>query len=127
MILSIILLAFATILAVEVALRVPLDKTVPRAIKCGKRAVQIIGARHVSDHWKEKALPAYAMRIFGASLLLFVMLVAILMPFVITEVIGRLLDIRVMDRLLTVWGTVAFMALGFCWLFLRNRVRRGRL
>ena len=125
--LSTILLALATILAVEVALHVPLDKTVPRAIQSGKRAVQIIGARHISDHWKEKALPAYAMRIFGASMLLFVMLMAILMPFVITDMIGRFFDIHVMDRLLTVWGTMASMALGLCWLFLRNRVRRGGL
>lgn len=122
---SAILLALATILAVEVALRVPLEKTWPRAIQSSKRAVRIIGARRISDHWKEKALPVYAGRIFGASMLLFVMLMAILMPFVITEMIGRLFDIHVMDRLLTVWGTVASMALALCWLFLRNRVRRG--
>ncbi|WP_299203972.1 hypothetical protein [uncultured Tateyamaria sp.] len=127
MMLPTILLALATILAVEVALRVRLDKALPRAIQSSKRAVQIIGARHISDHWKEKALPVYAMRIFGASMLLFVMLMAILMPFVITDMIGRLFDIHVMDRLLTIWGTMASMALGLFWLFLRNRVRRGGL
>lgn len=62
------LTALLCVLLVELALRLPFAATVAVLSKSGARAVHVVRAKSVSDHWKEKALAAYAQTTFLSSL-----------------------------------------------------------
>lgn len=49
-------------LAAELFARLPFEFVVSRMARCGARASRIISSRRISDHWKEKVMPRYAMR-----------------------------------------------------------------
>lgn len=63
---------------VELALRLPFGEAVMDAHRCGRRAVRIVFARSISDHWKERALAAYARTTFLTSIRLAGLLLALL-------------------------------------------------
>lgn len=57
-------------LAAELFSRLPFERTVSRMARCGGRASRIISSRRVSDHWKERILPSYALRMARHTLTL---------------------------------------------------------
>ena len=57
-------------LAAELFSRLPFEPTVSRMARCGARAGRIISSRRISDHWKERVLPRYALRMAGHTLAL---------------------------------------------------------
>lgn len=69
-----------TVLACEVALRLPLGRVLTRLSSTPRKVARIMGSAAISDHWKEKVVPAYAGRIMVASLTLFACLLAIAAP-----------------------------------------------
>lgn len=73
-------IAAATILACEVALRLPLRRIMAGFNANAARAVAVVGSGAISDHWKEKVLPVYAWRIMKGSVLFFLCLIAIAVP-----------------------------------------------
>ena len=52
----------ASCLAAELFARLPFEPVVSRMARCGARAARIVSSRRISDHWKEKVMPSYAMR-----------------------------------------------------------------
>ena len=62
------LTAILCVVLVEIALRLPFTDAVARAANYGGRAVRVVRANAVSDHWKEKALAAYAQATFLSSI-----------------------------------------------------------
>ncbi|MBN8819329.1 MAG: hypothetical protein J0I80_11515 [Sphingomonas sp.] len=73
-------------LAVELFARLPMRRAVQTMTDCGCQAAHILGSRAVSDHWKEKVMPVYALRmalqtasLAGAFLLLAGMVAAMLL------------------------------------------------
>ena len=63
-----ILTAILCVPLVEIALRLPFTATVAQAGASGAKAMRVVRSRAISDHWKEKAMAAYARRTFLASL-----------------------------------------------------------
>lgn len=57
-------------LAAELFSRLPFEPVVARMARCGARAGWIISSRRISDHWKERVLPRYALRMAGHTLAL---------------------------------------------------------
>lgn len=83
MLFLVIVVAIATVVACEVALRLPLVSTVSKLTGAAKRAMKVVRSPNISDIWKEKMVPIYAGRIMTASLVFFACLVAIALPAVL--------------------------------------------
>jgi len=75
-----IAVAAATLVACEIALRLPLARTLARLSGAARKAVAVVRSPGISDTWKERSLPAYAGRIMTASVVLFGCLLAIAVP-----------------------------------------------
>jgi len=54
-------------LLVELVLRLPFLRLLDAVHRSSNRALHVVTAKAVSDHWKEKAMGAYARRTFIAS------------------------------------------------------------
>ncbi len=52
---------------VELVLRLPFVEPLKGLVRNSRRAVHVVTAKAVSDHWKEKAMGAYAQRTFSAT------------------------------------------------------------
>ena len=77
-----VVVAIGTVLAVEIALRSPLLRALRRLKVLSRKAGSVVLSQRISDHWKERVLPAYAGRIMSASLGMFLWLVAVAAPLV---------------------------------------------
>ena len=53
---------------VELLMRLPLAGPLGRLVRTGNRALHVVTAKAVSDHWKEKAMGAYAQTTFMTTL-----------------------------------------------------------
>lgn len=73
-----ILTAVLTVLVVEVALRLPFVAVMTRLARSTGKALRTVSSKAISDHWKEKALGAYARTTFVSSLKLAGLLAAVL-------------------------------------------------
>lgn len=62
----ILTVVFCAIL-IEIALRLPFARSLSRLTRCSTRALHVLRAKHVSDHWKELAMGAYARETFVCS------------------------------------------------------------
>ena len=64
------------ICGVELLSRAPLYETIVALLQYAKKSSHVIASRKISDHWKEKVLPTYSLRVAQNSLkLLFIFLV----------------------------------------------------
>lgn len=63
-----ILLLLVCILSVEVFIKLNFLSLIYSIHKVTKRVTYIIPQNNISDHWKEKAVPAYALKIMKYSL-----------------------------------------------------------
>lgn len=51
-------------------IRLPLAGTAQAIIHTSRRAVSVLGSQRISEHWKERAVPAYSLKLFQKSILL---------------------------------------------------------
>ena len=65
-----IFVSLLTIILVELFLRLPLISAARGIAKTARRAGRTLGRRKASDHWKEKASQAYAVRMAKGTLVL---------------------------------------------------------
>ena len=66
-----LVIVVCTMAAVELLLRLPIARSVTRLRETLARATATVRSSTVSDHWKERALTAYARRMLSASVTLF--------------------------------------------------------
>ena len=116
----------ATVIACELALRLPLVTSVATMNATAGRALRVVRAPRVSDHWKERILPAYAGRLMKASLLLLASVLAIVLPvvLVVTLATGSLGETGAV--LLRPVPLGLMIAVGAGYLALRRRSAPGR-
>ena len=50
-------IVFATVLTVEVALRLPLGTVMRRTIAAARKAAHVVSSKRISDHWKRLSEP----------------------------------------------------------------------
>lgn len=60
----------ASCLAAELLSRLPFERIVSSMAQCARLAGRVISSRRISDHWKERILPAYAGRMATHTLML---------------------------------------------------------
>ena len=80
-----LLLLLVCILSVEVFIRLNLLSHLDLILKMTKRVTYVITKSNISDHWKEKAIPAYALRIMKYSLQILLILFLIISLFFISD------------------------------------------
>ncbi len=67
-------------LASEAFLRLPLMGQIQRVLDTVPRVSRVLKSARISDHWKERVLPAYALRMGKASVLFFLLLCLAVLP-----------------------------------------------
>ena len=63
-----LLLLIACILSVEVFIRSNFLSTLDSIYKVTKKVMHVLSQKNISDHWKEKIIPAYALSIMKYSI-----------------------------------------------------------
>ena len=79
------LLSLICILSVEVFIRLNFLLHLDSIIKVTKKVTYVIPNNNISDHWKEKIIPAYALRIMKYSLQILLILLLIMSLFFISD------------------------------------------
>ena len=80
-----LLLVLVCILSVEVFIRLNFLSHLDSILKVTKKVTYVILQNKISDHWKEKVIPAYALRIMKYSLKILLILLFIMSLFFITD------------------------------------------
>jgi hypothetical protein len=84
------LVALAGVLASEAMLRLPLIATIKGVVKVSQKSMRLLKSKRISDHWKERVLPAYSLRMAKGSVGFFLLLCAGLLPSCLSRRAGRL-------------------------------------
>lgn len=63
------------VIVVEAALALPLVSWIKKLMIIGRKSARLLRSSQISDHWKERILPVYAMTMLKASLLIFVLII----------------------------------------------------
>jgi preprotein translocase subunit SecE len=80
-----LLLFLLCISSVEVFIRLNFLSYLDSILELTKRVTYVIPKSNISDHWKEKVIPAYALRIMKYSLQILLILLLIISLFFITD------------------------------------------
>lgn len=80
-----LLLLLVCILSVEVFIRLNFLSHLDLILKVIKRVTYVIPKSNISDHWKEKVIPTYALRIMKHSLQILLILLLIMTLFFIAD------------------------------------------
>ncbi len=115
-------IAVATIVACEVALRSPLIRMLSTLTGSARKAGSVVRSDRISDHWKEKVLLTYALRIMGASLGLLLCLIAIAIPVVLAASVVEGSLAAGSALLLRPLPLVLMIAVGVVWIWGRRRL-----
>jgi hypothetical protein len=122
-----LLTALLCVLLVELALRLPFASIVTGLTRSGGKAVHVVRAKAVSDHWKEKALGSYAQTTFVSSIKLAGLLLVL---FAIAALVVVALDQFAdgFQGFILGWRGIGFsIVAASVYLTLRNAIVRGRL
>lgn len=77
----------AALLASEAFLHLPIMARIGAVSGYAQKAMRVLRSTRISDHWKERILPAYALRIGAGSATFFLLLCAALLPVLIAGLI----------------------------------------
>ncbi len=80
-----LILLLVCILSVEVFIRLNFLSYLDSILKVTKKVTFVIPKSNISDHWKEKVIPAYALRIMKYSLQILLILLLIMSLFFIAD------------------------------------------
>ncbi|MBS0563668.1 MAG: sulfotransferase [Proteobacteria bacterium] len=75
-----ILVVGAALAASEAFLRLPIMSQIAAVGGHAQKAMRVLRSARISDHWKERVLPAYALRIGTGSVVFFLLLCTALLP-----------------------------------------------
>ncbi|WP_171123242.1 MULTISPECIES: hypothetical protein [unclassified Ruegeria] len=100
----------ASVFFVETICRLPFFETLARFNGTIGRVSRVMRSGNISDHWKEKSLPRYAMRILLSSVVLFLIILTACVPVLVLSYIGQVLEINFLSFVAT-WRGMVFMTI----------------
>ena len=112
----ILLIVFFTA-AAEVLIRLRFLTIISSSLIITKKAAYTITNSHMSDHWKEKVIPIYAIRLMKHSLHILFILTLLFSLAWIMDFFAR----DFLDFLISVIGGVQGLAFGLIYIYLRKR------
>ena len=110
------------VLAIEVFLRTTFRANLNHMLDFMKRSGTTITSSGISDHWKEKVLPHYAVKIFVNSIQLLFCLLLTVAPVFALHFAGLLFGMDVFSLLMTPLGIVGSILFAAVYITVRNRV-----
>ena len=120
-----LLVIVAAVLASEALLRLPVMAKIKGVSDASQKALRVLKSGRISDHWKERVLPAYAKRIGFGSVAFFGMLCLGLLPVLVAGLIypeGLVAWAEALMRPLVI-VVLCGVSLGYIWI--RLRLTRG--
>ncbi len=124
MVLWVYLLA-AAVLASEAMLRLPLIAQIRRVAAAARKSGKVVRSPQISDHWKERILPAYSWVIGKGSVMFFAMLCLALAP---VALLGLMFPGGMAawgDALLQPAAIAGLFAISAAYVWLRLKATRG--
>ena len=121
-----LLTAIVCVLLVELAVRLPFATTVAGLSRSSSRAFSVVRAR-ASDHWKEKAMAAYARLTFLSSIRLAGLLAVLLLAAAILVLVFEQISGDFRSFILGWRGIVSGLAFASLYLTARKAIAGGRL
>jgi hypothetical protein len=115
-----LILLLICIISVEVFIRIGFLSILDSILRVTRKVTHIIPKENISDHWKEKVIPVYALRIMKLSLQVILIISCIL--FIIFAA-----DLFVVDFLslsLSFIGIIESMVFAFGYVHLRRLVKK---
>ena len=113
-------LFLACILSIEVFIRFDFLSILDSIFMVSKKVIYVIPNAHISDHWKEKVIPEYALQIMKFSLKVLIILLFILSFFLI----GAIFFDNFLMLILSFIGIIESIIFAFIYLFLRKKFIR---
>lgn len=90
-----------------------------------RKVARVIKSSKISDHWKEIALPSYALQLFKLSLLIFAILIASCSGFLVLGVISSLLGGRFVNLSASAMGIAVCTISALAYAALRGRLSQS--
>jgi hypothetical protein len=90
-----------------------------------RQATTIIRSKNISDHWKEMILPAYSVRIAGRSMMFFICLCGVALPFILTGLVAPGGMTLWLETLMQPLMMLALSVTSIVYIFTRTRLARG--
>ena len=122
-----LIVAFVSVLAVEIFLRLPVRQVVNELWTVSQKASRTVMSRHISDHWKEKVMLVYARKVFSCTIKLAAIMVVFisltLLPVFIVDFL-QITEQPVLHLLGTTEGLVTSTAIAAGYFWLRGRFAR---
>ena len=119
------LLLISTLIAVELFLRLPLLTNVKGLTGTLGKSLKVMKSRRISDHWKEKAVQVYALRLFRHSIMVFVIILgALLLPFAIIGYLGAQVGQDMSPLLESLEGIGASTLFAIVYFVVRQRIAK---
>ena len=75
-----LIIATGTVISSELLLRTPFFRVIKSDIKLIKKIVFVLSSSNISDHWKERVVQVYALKLLKFSLLIPLLLFLIITP-----------------------------------------------
>jgi len=115
-----ILLLAVCILSVEIFIKSNFLSILDLFSKLIKKVFHVILSKNISDHWKEKILSAYALRIMGYSLQILITLLSILSLFITLDYFNNDLGYLIFSLI----GLLESLGFSLGYLFLRKSITK---
>jgi hypothetical protein len=119
------LLIVSAILASEILLRLPLMEQVNAVVDISRRSVATVRSRRISDHWKEKVLPAYSLRMGGRSIFFFLLMCLVLLPVMLAGLLVEGGLVHWFELLLQPFAIAILCGTSILYILVRARFARG--
>lgn len=116
------LLIGSTFIVAELFMRLPIIINVRRSSQIAAKSATLIRADKISDHWKERVLPAYAGALFVQTLKLAMMTVLAFAPVAVALAIAPLLNAPLLSLLVSFQGIALSVATAAIYAFVRMRL-----
>ena len=110
------LLLLVCIVSVEFFIRLNFLSLLDSMLKVTKKVTYVIPQNNISDHWKEKVVPAYALRIMKYSLQILLILLLVISLFLIADFFFN--DFLALT--LSLIGIIESMVFAFGYAYLRK-------
>ena len=110
------ILLLVCILSVEVFIRLNFLSHLDSILKLTKKVTYVIPRNNISDHWKEKVIPTYALKIMKHSLQTFLIFLVIMCLFLITGLLYN----NLLALTLSLIGIIESMVFAFGYIYLRR-------
>lgn len=116
--------ALAAVGVVEILGRTPFFTAFHSYRKIVGKVFATMRSRRVSDHWKERVLPRYALSMMACTLMVVASLLAAFVPFLILWALAEALSIPFMALVLSWSGILAMTGVAVAWMTLRKSLAR---